>query len=233
MRKTEFDGVSREDVERFEELLTGFYGLSGDDSYRQFTKEIRDRLSRRDTNARYRSQFENNLDDLVMSVVSRFIRINSKLHADGQKIHNFRGMLEDRIGHVYFEELRRLARLVDEVDVNDMAVPSKTNSPDVEIELSETRAMKARCYKKCLGELPLHISNIFVEYYNTDGLSPTERTRARQQLALRVANSPPSETTHEEVTRAKRNLQSLICKWRTEHLKPCKEKCLKQRSSLH
>ena len=230
MPKTEFDGVSPEDLEHFRELLMDFYGCSWEDSLLQLTREIQRRILNRDTNARYISHFHSNVDDLVMSVVSRFVKINAKLRAEGQKINNFYAMLEDRIGHVHFEELRKLGRFT---NIDDLDVASETTSPAEHLELNEIKAIEARCYKKCLEDLPLHISNIFIEYYDLDELSPKERTEARRQLALREANLSPSETTPEELKRAKNNLESLICKWRKKHLTPCKNKCLKQRSSYH
>ena len=225
MRKTEFDGVSPEDLEHFRELLMDFYGCSWEDSFLQLTREIQKRILNRDTNARYRSYFDTNLNDLVMSVVSRFMKINAKLRAEGQKIHNFYAMLEDRIGHVHFEELRKLARLT---NIDDLDVASETSSPAKHLELNELRAIKVGCYKKCLDDLPSHISKIFAEYYDLDELSPTERTQARQRLALRQANLSPSEATPGQVKRAKNNLEKLICQWRKNRLTPCKNKCFRQ-----
>ena len=231
MSKPEFDGVLGEDLERFKELLVSFYGKSWEDSYVQFTNEISERLRRKDTNPKYRSYFESNLNDLVMSVVARFIRINSKLQRAGQQIHSFPAMLENRIGHVYHEELRRLSKVLPLPDADDSDIPSGKDSLEKEMELSEKRAIKTECYKKCLDVLPSHISKIFIEYYDTEGLSPTERIHARQQLAIRLANIPHSEATPEKLKRARNNLDSMICKWRKKYLDPCKEKCLKQRSS--
>ncbi|HSE20351.1 MAG TPA: hypothetical protein VLB68_01800 [Pyrinomonadaceae bacterium] len=231
MSQTEFDGILKEDLERFKELLISFYGASWEESYVQFTKEISERLRRKDTNIKYRSHFESNLNDLVLSVVSRFIRINSKLERAGQKIHSFYAMLENRIGHVYHEELRRLSKLVPLPDIDDSDIASETDSADKEMEQKEKETIKTECYKKCLDDLPMHISIIFVEYYDTEELTPAERTYARQRLALKLANIPPSEATPEKLKRARNNLDSMISKWRRKHLEPCKEKCLKQRSS--
>ena len=223
MRKIEFEGVSPEELEQFRELLVDFYGCSWEDSLLKLTREIQQRILNRDTNPRYRSHFESNLADLVMSVVSRFVKINAKLRAAGQPIDNFYAMLENRIGHVHFEELRKLARLT---NIDDLDVASETSSPAEHLELNEMKAIMSRCYKKCLADLPPHISNIFVEYYDLDELPPIERTQARRQLALREANLSPSEVTPEELMRAKNNLESLISKWRKKHLTPCKNKCL-------
>jgi hypothetical protein len=229
MSKTEFDGILKDDLERFKELLVSFYGKSWEDSYVQFTNEISERLRRKETNPKYRSHFESNLNDLVLSVVSRFIRINSKLQRAGQTIHSFHAMLENRIGHVYHEELRRLSKLVPLPDSDDPDIASETHSVDRELEQKEKEAITTECYKKCLDDLPIHISKIFFEYYDTEELTPAERTYARQQLALKVANIPHSEATPEKLKRAKNNLDSMISKWRKKHLEPCKEKCLKQR----
>src|SRR5690348_2722465 len=138
MRKTEFDGVSPEDLEHFKELLMDFYECSWEESFLQLTREIRKRIQHRDTNGRYRSHFDSNLDDLVMSVVSRFIRINAKIRADGQKINNFYAMLEDRIGHVHFEELKKLARFK---NIDDLDVASETSSSAELLEWNELKAI--------------------------------------------------------------------------------------------
>ena len=233
MRKTDFDGISNEDLERFEELLRDFYGLPWEESYLRLTKEIEERILRKDTNPRYRSHFEIYLDDLVISVVCRFVRINSKLQAEGQKIHNFHAMLENRIGHVYHEELRKIFKAAKFIDIDDVNALPDTSSPFDELEQKERYELIVRCHQKCFEDLPAHIADIFVEYYGTDGLSPSQRTHKRQQLAARLAGLLPSEATLEEMKKAKDNLQSLIWKWRKKHLTPCKNKCMESRSSYH
>jgi hypothetical protein len=231
MGKTEFDGISEEDLERFKGLLVRFYQKPWEESYLQLRKEIEERLLRKDTNKNYKSYFVSNLNDLVMTVVSRFIKINSKLHRAGKEILNFHAMLENRIGHVYHEELRRLSKSVRLIDVDDSDISSPMDSIDKEMEENEARIIKAKCYKKCLDELPGHILNIFLDYYDMDELPPTGRADARQKLALQVATIPVQEVTPEKLKRAKNNLDSMICKWRKKHLEPCRDKCLKQKSS--
>lgn len=227
MRKTEFEGISTEDLERFKTLVMDFYGLSWEESYSRLTNEIKTRILRRDINQSYRSHFESTADDLVIIVVSRFARINAKLHAAGQEIHDFYAMLEDRIGHVYHEELRKIKRAKKLVDIDDLTAPPETISADKEMEEEETRALRLHCYQKCFDNLPSHISSIFMEYYDTEGLLPKERTHKRQQMALRIGNLP-ANTTLEEMKRAKRNLDTQLSKWRKNHLRPCMDKCMKK-----
>ena len=226
MRKTEFDGVSNEDFKSFQKLITDFYGLSWEQSYLQLTKEIESRLLRKDTNPRYRSHFEHSLKDLVITVVARFVRINAKLQAAGKKIDEFYAMLENRIGHVYKEELKKLIRAGKNLDIDDRNVPSETNSVYEKMEQEETRALRLRCQQHCFDKLPSHIANIFLEYYDTDGLSPKQRTYTRQQMAIRLASLPSFGITLEETTTAKKNLDSRISKLRRKHLKPCMKKCM-------
>ena len=230
MRKTEFDEVSIEDVKCFEKLLTDFYGLSWEESYSQLTKEIETRILRRDTNPRYRSHFQSSLNDLVITVVARFVRINAKLQAAGRKIDEFHAMLENRIGHVYNEELRKIRRAGKILDIDNLNLPSEANSAYEEMEQEETRALRLRCHQKCFDNLESHIANIFLEYYDTDGLSPKQRTYKRQQMALRLASLHPSGATLEETTNARKNLDGQIFKLRKKHLKPCMKKCMKAQS---
>jgi hypothetical protein len=230
MSKAEFDGISEGDLERFKELLVRFYGKPWEDSYSELTREIEKRLLRKDINVRYRSYFVSNIGDLIMTVVARFIKINSKLQRDGKEILNFYAMLENRIGHVYHEVLRALSRPPEPLPDDDSDLVSQTNSAEKEMEEKEARLIKAKCYRKCLNELPPHVLNIFLENYGANKLPPAERTQTRLNLALRIAEIPAQAATPEEFKRAKNNLDSMISKWRTKHLEPCMDKCLKQKT---
>lgn len=226
MSKIEFEGISDEDFKRFEELLVRFYQKPWEESYAQFTKEIRARFVRKDIRPSLRPHFINNMNELVGSVVSRFIKINSKLERAGKQIDSFYGMLEDRIYHVCQEEIRKLSR--ESYNVDDSEIPTQTESIDKTLENDERRAIAVRCYRKCFEQLPAHIQDIFREYYEVEHLSPSERSKKRQVLAIRVANVDPQEVTPKQLRRLKNNLESMICKWRTKHLDPCKERCLRE-----
>lgn len=228
MPKNEFDGISKEDMENFETLIVQFYGKPWEEAYALFTKETAERLGRKDTNKSYRAPLSADAHDLVMSVVARFIKINGKLRRAGTEILNFYAMLENRIGHVHHEELRELSKSARNVDVGDIDIISQTASMDRELEKSEASMIEARCYNKCLDELPKHIHDIFLEYYDVDGLTPVERTEMRRRLALRVAGIYPSEATTEATADAKKNLDIMLSKWRRKTLAPCKAKCVEE-----
>jgi hypothetical protein len=228
MPKNEFDGISKEDMEDFEALVVQFYGKPWEESYALLTKEIAERLRRKDTNRSYRSPLSADAHDLVMSVVARFIKINSKLRRAGTEILNFYAMLENRIGHVHHEELRELSRSARTVHVDDTDVTSSTASIDRKMEEREARRIEAECYNKCLDELPQHVHDIYLEYYDVDGLTPAERTEMRRRLALRVAGISPSEATPEATADAKKNLDIMLSKWRRRTLVPCKAKCVEE-----
>jgi hypothetical protein len=98
------------------------------------------------------------------------------------------------------------------------------------MEEREERALKVNCYKRCLDELPEYVLNIFLEYYDMDGVPPAARADARRKIALRVAGISAEGATPEEVANAKGNLDSMLSKWRKNTLAPCKDKCLKGKS---
>jgi len=227
MLKNEFDGVTEEDMEYFQELLVKFYEKPWEEAYTQLTEEIEERLRRKDTNKNYRSRLTADLDDLIISVVARLIKVNGKLRRAGKEILNFYAMLENRIHHVYHEELRRLSVSARMLDVDEMDVASQTASIDREMEEREAWALEVNCYKRCLDELPEHVLNIFLEYYDMDGVPPAARADARRKIALRVAGISAEDATREEVANAKGNLDSMLSKWRRNTLTPCKDKCLK------
>lgn len=229
MLKNEFDGISEEEMEDFKAIVVQFYGKPWGEAYPLLTKEITDRLRRKDTNRSYRAPLINDVEDLVMSVVARLIKINGKLRRAGNEILNFQAMLENRIGHVYHEELRRLLRAARAVEIDRIDVVSPTALIDREMEDGETRAIKAECHQRCLDELPEHVLEIFLEYYDVGGLTPAARTEARRRLALRVAGIAPSAATPEAAAAAKRNLDSMLSKWRRNTLARCNDKCLKER----
>lgn len=229
MFKNEFEGISEEDMDDFKVLVVQFYGKPWEESYELLTKEITDRLRRKDTNWNYKSPLLTDMEDLVISVVARFIKINSKLRRAGKEILNFHAMLENRIGHVYHEELRRLLRSARGVELDDVDVVSQMALIDREMEESETSAIEVECHKRCLDKLQGHVLDIFLEYYGVDGLTVAERTDARRRLALRVAGISPSEATPGAVAGAKRNLDSMLSKWRKKTLTPCKDKCMKEK----
>jgi len=228
MPKNEFDGISEEEMEDFKALVVQFYGKPWEEAYALFTKEIAERLGRKDTNKSYRAPFSADAHDLVMSVVARFIKINGKLRRAGKKILNFHAMLENRISHVHHEELRELSRSARNVDVGDIDIISQTALIDREMERSEASRIEAECHNKCLDELPKHVHDIFIEYYDVDGLTPAERAEMRRRLALRVAGIYPSEATTEATADAKKNLDIVLSKWRRKTLAPCKAKCVEE-----
>lgn len=229
MLKNEFDGISEEDMEAFKALVVQFYGKPWEEAYALLTKEITDRLRRKYNNTRYRSHFSSVEEDLVSSVVARLIRVNGKLRRAGKEILNFHAMMEDRIGHVFHEELRRLFRPVRPVEISDLDIASPTPLINREMEENETRRLEAECHNKCLDKLPGHVLEIFLEYYDVDGLTPTERADARRRLALRVTGICLTEAPPEAAATAKRNLDSMLSKWRNNILAPCKDKCMKSR----
>src|SRR5579885_392904 len=228
MPKNEFDGISEEDMEDFKALVVQCYGKPWEESYALLTKEIAERLWRRDTNRNYRSPLSADAHDLVMSVVARFIKINSKLRRAGTVILNFHAMLENRIGHVHHEELRELTRSARTARVDDIDVMSQAASIDRRMEESEARRIEVECYNKCLDELPKHAQDIFIEYYDVDGLTPAERAEMRRRLALRVAGIPPSEATPDATADATKNLDIMLSKWRRKTLAPCKARCVEE-----
>ncbi|MDT5271381.1 MAG: hypothetical protein QOH49_3567 [Acidobacteriota bacterium] len=228
MLKNEFEGISEEDMEDFKALLVQFYGKPWEESYALFTKEIAERLGRKDTNRKYRSPLSADEHDLVMSVVARFIKINSKLRRAETEIVNFYAMLENRIDHVHHEELRHLSKLARTFNVDDIDIISQAAPIDREMEESEASRIAAECYNQCLGKLPKHILDIYLEYYDVEGLTPAERTEARRRLALRVAGLSPSEATLEATGVAKKNLDIMLSKWRRKNLALCKAKCVEE-----
>ena len=214
-------------------LLEEFYGKPWDEAYELFVTEIEKRLLRRvhgDTNERLKSALIDNMGDLKATVCLRVIRINRKLQQQGSGIEKFYGMLENRIKCVYYEEVKRLWRIVRSVELDDAETPEQP-APGVpidrQLEEREEQEIKKRCQIKCLKELPERIQNIFLEYYSYRELPPKERTQARLRLALRVADISASEATPEEVLRAKNNLDSMRSRWRKDHLIPCEKNCLK------
>jgi hypothetical protein len=228
MIKNEFEGISEEDIEDFKALVMEFYGRPLEESYALFSKEIAERLERKDTNRNYRSLLSADEHDLVMSVVARFIKINSKLRRAGTEILNFYAMLENRIGHVHHEELRDLSRSARTVNADDIDIISQTIPIDREMEKSEASRIAAECYNKCLDKLPKHVLDSFLEYYDVEGLTPAERTEARRRLALRVAGISPSVATPEATEDAKKKLDIMLSKWRRKTLVPCKAKCIEE-----
>ncbi|MFL6334555.1 MAG: hypothetical protein ACJ754_14675 [Pyrinomonadaceae bacterium] len=228
MLKNEFEGISEEDMEDFQALLVQFYGKPWEESYALFTREVAERLGRKDTNRKYRSPLSADEHDLVMSVVARFIKINSKLRRAETEIVNFYAMLENRIDHVHHEELRDLSRSARTSNVDDIDIISQAAPIDRAMEESEAGRIAAECYNQCLDELPKHIHDIFIEYYDVDGLTPAERTEMRRRLALRVAGISPSEATPEATGGAKKKLDIMLSKCRRKTLAPCKAKCVEE-----
>lgn len=207
-------------------LLVQHYGKPWEEAYAQLMKEIEERLRRKDTNKNYRPYLMTDIDDLVVSVVARLIKVNGKLRRAGKKIITFGAMLENRVRHVYHEELRRLSVAAHMLDVDDTDVASQAILMDREMEEEETRRLEVECYKRCLDELPEHVLNIFLEYYDMDGVPPGARADARRKIALRAEGISPEGATPEEVTGAKGNLDSRLSKWRRNTLAPCKDKCM-------
>jgi hypothetical protein len=228
MRKNEFDGISEADMDAFKVLVEQFYKRPWEESYPLLTEEIEKRLRRRDTNKKYRPYLTAELDYLVVSVMARLIKINAKLQRAGKEILDFLAMLESRVGHVYHEELRRLSRAARQLDVNDVNLADRAALMDRALEETEEASLAVECYKRCLGELPQRILDIFLEYYDVEGLTPGERAEARRRLALKVEGIPPDEATPEKVKSAKDKLDIKLSKWRKRKLTPCKDECLKR-----
>jgi hypothetical protein len=231
MAHKELEGLSQEDFELFKKLLTGFYGQEWEESHRLLRKQIEKRLRSKQTNETYRSELLSGIDDLVSSVVLRFATINSKLHNAGREIENFEAMLNNRIKHVYSEELRRIEKIIRDtqsLDDPDARITHTSNGIDSGVEEEEQRAVKLKCQKKCLKELPKDILNTFLEYCGRRTDTATARTEARLKLALRDANLSPSKATPEQATRAMRNLHTKICRYRKNRLLPCQKKCIEQ-----
>jgi hypothetical protein len=228
MRKNEFDGISEADMDAFQVLVERFYEKPWEEVYPLLTDEIENRLRRRDTNKNYRPSLTAELDYLVVSVVARLIKINAKLRRAGKEILDFPAMLESRVGHVYHEELRRLSRAARHLDIDNLDLADRTAPVDRALEETEEASLTVECYKRCLGELPPGILDIFLEYYDVEGLTPSERAEARRRLALKVEGAPPDEATPEKVRAAKDKLDIMLSKWRRRKLTPCKDECLKR-----
>jgi hypothetical protein len=225
-------GIRKEDVERFEKLLMDFYGKSLEESYELFRRDVKRLILGRDTNKKYHSQLIANLEDLVSTVAIRFARINGKLHDAGKGIEHFYGMLNNRVDHVWREELRRMRKPSPSIDDPDFVErPAMVVTFDRELEENEENAIKIRCYKKALASLPKHILDLLLEYYRVEELPPTERTEAHIQLALRQGGVSPADVTAEQIKRLRNNLDSKISKWRNKVLAPRKEKCMKREHS--
>ena len=234
MSDKELQAVSGEDLEMFKGLVVDFYRRPWEESYTLLRAEIRKRLLRKSTNPTYRSMLVGEVDDLVTSVFIRYAKVYGKIRRAGGEIEGFEAMLEDRVKLVYHEALRRYSRLLPDIRP-DSHETTEAASPavliDRALEEEEERARLNRCLIECLRELPEHVRNIFLEYFDTDAYSPHERVEMRLRLALREANIPVEQATPEQIFRARRNLNTMISKWRTNHLKPCKEKCLKRVAS--
>ncbi|MDX6403220.1 MAG: hypothetical protein QOH70_675 [Blastocatellia bacterium] len=227
----EFEGLSEKDLEQLKTLLTGFYKKSWEESYQAFTRDIERLILSRDTNKNYRSQLISNLDDLVTTVVLRFTKVNGKLLDAGSEIQHFYGMLDNRVDHVYHEELRRILRPSRSLDDPDFVErPSETRTIDRDLEEEEERELKIRCQRKCLASLPKATLDIFLEYYGCRKLPP-QRAQTRLRLALRLANISFAEATPDQVKSSKNKLDSKMSKWRNNFLQQCMEKCLKRERS--
>lgn len=234
MSDKELQAVSGEDLEMFKALVMNFYQRPWEDSYVLLRAEIRKRFLRRDTNPAYNSVLVGEIDDLVTHVVIRYSKVYGKIRRAGSEVESFEAVLEDRVKLVYFEALRRYARLLTDVPVDDdKALESSAPAilVDRTLEEEEERERLNRCYVKCLRELPEHVLDVFIEYCDTDTYPPQERAEVRLRLALREAEIQADMATPEQVLKARRNLNTMISRWRTNHLKPCKERCLGRTAS--
>jgi DNA-directed RNA polymerase specialized sigma24 family protein len=171
------------------------------------------------------------VDDLVTKVVIRYSRVYGKIRRAGRELESFEAMLEDRVKLVYYEVLRQYRRHLTEIRVDAPDSPELPATPvrvDRAWEEEEERALLNKCLVKCLRELPEHARRVLIEYTDTETYPPGERAQMRLNLALREAGLSADRATPEEIFNARRNLNTAVSRWRTKHLQPCKEKCLRR-----
>jgi hypothetical protein len=231
MSDRELRGVSAEDLEMFQAFVADHYRLPWEQSYVELTREIEGRFGRRSTNRIYRTMLEGEMHDLVMAVVIRYAKVHGSMRRAGQKIESFDAMLENRVGHVYKEALRRYGRQLRDINPDDYPdLPDPNPGVDWQLEEGEERLILLKCRLECLRKLPRRISDIFLEYYDQD-CPPAERAEMRIKLALRLEGSSADRATPEEREKAKGNLDSKMSKWRANNLRPCELKCLRRAAS--
>lgn len=234
MSDKELQAVSREDLEMFKALVTDFYRRPWEESYFLLRAEIRKRLLRRGTNRTYVSTLRGEVDDLVTRVVIRYSRVYGKIRRAGREIESFEAMLEDRVRLVCYEVLRKYPRHLTEIRVDAPDAPELSATAvrvDRALEEAEERELLNKCLMKCLRELPAHARRVLIEYSDTETYPPGERTQMRLNLALREAGLSADRATPEQIFNARRKLNTAVSRWRSKHLQPCKEKCLRREAS--
>lgn len=236
MSDKELQEVSSEDLEMFQALVTDSYGRPWEESYQLLRAEIRRRLLRRQTNPTYLSMLREEVDDLVTRVMLRYSIVYGKIRRAGKPLDNFEALLENRVWLVYCEALRRYAKRLPFVPVDD---PDFTQPPDPSLpadralEEEDERKRLNRCYIKCLRELPEHALGVLIEYCDTENYPPHERAQMRLRLALREANISADRATPEQIHSARNSLNVKVSRWRSKDLEPCMGKCLGLRTSAY
>lgn len=229
MSDKEVQAVSGEDWEMFKALVSDFYQRPWEESYVFLRADIWKRFLRRGTNSTYNSLLVGEADDLVTRVVIRYSRVYGKMRRAGKVLDSFEAMLENRVKLVYFEALRRYLKVLTDVRLDDPDSPEPAAPAlrvDTALEDEEERKRLNGCLIKCLGELSEHARHVLIEYCNTDGCPPQERSQMRLRLALREARLSADSATPEQVANARTKLNTAVSRWRNNRLRRCKEKCL-------
>lgn len=241
MALKDHEKISPANIELLEPLLVEYYKRPYRESYELLRKQIESRFRNKHTNSNYNSMLIADLDDLVLTVVLRLIKINSKLlKKKAERINDLELMINKIADLVYREELRTLrARLkeqpLDEEDDSKRKTHPLTQRVDNEIRAIQKEIMK-RCYDSCVETLPVRIKTVFRAYYTDLALEPKELIIERKRLANKEAGITEAEAqrlTPKQELRTLNNLQRKVNKWRKSHIEECVKRCVAAHESRH
>ena len=222
--------LAEADFAKFDDLLREVNGNEKrtDECYQILRQRIRRLFLQKDTNSRYRSALQNDLEDLIELVISRYTSFNRRSPKTlDQKVADFEKTLKGITRRVYLEELRKLRRYPQPITIpctsHELPQPQDNQMRGI---MSEIRL---ECYYKCLKNLPQRIGKLFMRYYPNHRVAPQALAAMRLELADEESGQDRGPTrTPEQQYRSLNNLQSKLHKWRTNELAECVRRCVEE-----
>jgi DNA-directed RNA polymerase specialized sigma24 family protein len=219
----ELKNVSHEDLKLFEERLTAFFKMSVDDSFLQLRKQLKNRFSR---------SHPSNTDELIDITISRLIKKVAQFEKSGDRIQNltaFAMKMAPLIISEYERGIKKSVALDSTVGTADSESTPRPREfpyqPDPEIRAIE-KEIERDCMTACLKELSAEKQALLLGYYPDESVTPQERKRLREQLALREAGAEPGTASVRQIN----NLQAKVSKVKSK-LSECFEQCWNSKRS--
>jgi hypothetical protein len=218
MGHDELKNLSHEDLRLFEERLTAFFKMSVDESFLQLRKHLENRFSGLP-----------NADELIDTTISRLIRKVAEYERRGERILDLKAFAS-RIASLIILEFERAKRRAIPLEPANSEEESRRREfryrPDPDIRAIE-KEIAVACMKACLEALSADKQALLLEYYPVDSVTPLEKKRLRERLAVREAGGAAGTAAS---SRQVNNLQAKVSKLKSK-LSECFDNCLQAKGS--